>query len=236
MVLLRLGKNAIQCNAVIKSDYGRLKLTGKTPKVALIACMRRLMTILNTMVKKYTHWAMNPIGFMLTFNHSLLIAIFKYHETGDIKMSSQSIIEIKNAKNEIDELLKLNEIFLANAQANSTSQQILSKLEVSESEIVVPCFGCYTATARPRIVRSESGDFFVEYAFFIELFDERYEICQFYLTPQGSLTKEIAPPQCPICDYNNTGVATYICDHVLHSALQSTIFDPTLTLREDDYF
>ena len=61
MVLLRLGKNAIQCNAVIKSDYGRLKLTGKTPKVALIVCMRKLMTILNTMVKKYTHWANNPI-------------------------------------------------------------------------------------------------------------------------------------------------------------------------------
>jgi transposase len=44
-----------------KSDYERLKLTGKTPKVALIVCMRKLMTILNTMVKKYTHWANNPI-------------------------------------------------------------------------------------------------------------------------------------------------------------------------------
>jgi transposase len=53
--------SAIRCNSVIKSYYGRLKLVGKTPKVAMVACMRKLITILNTMVKKNTHWAANPI-------------------------------------------------------------------------------------------------------------------------------------------------------------------------------
>ena len=51
---------AIQCNSVIKNYYQRLKLTGKSPKVALVACMRKLITILNTMVKKNTHWEINP--------------------------------------------------------------------------------------------------------------------------------------------------------------------------------
>ncbi|MGZ8188280.1 MAG: IS110 family transposase, partial [Methylosarcina sp.] len=34
---------------------------GKTPKVALVACMRKLITILNTMAKNNTSWALNPI-------------------------------------------------------------------------------------------------------------------------------------------------------------------------------
>jgi transposase len=60
-VLFMAIMSAIQCNGVIKNYYERLKITGKTPKVALIACMRKLITILNTMVKNNTHWAMNPI-------------------------------------------------------------------------------------------------------------------------------------------------------------------------------
>lgn len=60
-VLFMAIMSAIRCNSVIKSYYERLKLGGKTPKVAMVACMRKLITILNTMVKKNTHWEANPI-------------------------------------------------------------------------------------------------------------------------------------------------------------------------------
>ena len=35
----------------------RLRHAGKLPKVALTACMRKLLTILNTMLKHQTRWA-----------------------------------------------------------------------------------------------------------------------------------------------------------------------------------
>lgn len=48
--------SAIQCNPVFKRYYTRLKASGKLPKVALIACMRKLIVILNTMVKNEERW------------------------------------------------------------------------------------------------------------------------------------------------------------------------------------
>jgi transposase len=47
---------AIRINPTIKSFYCRLIMAGKAPKVALIACMRKLLTILNVMVKTQTTW------------------------------------------------------------------------------------------------------------------------------------------------------------------------------------
>ena len=43
-------------NPVLKEFYLRLKAQGKKSKVALTACMRKLLVILNTMVKNNTHW------------------------------------------------------------------------------------------------------------------------------------------------------------------------------------
>ena len=48
--------SAIQHNAVIKEFYQRLVAQGKHKKVALTACMRKMMTILNTMVYKDELW------------------------------------------------------------------------------------------------------------------------------------------------------------------------------------
>jgi transposase len=50
--------NARRFNPVIKAFADRLKALGKKPKVILTACMRKLLVILNTMVKNKTHW--NP--------------------------------------------------------------------------------------------------------------------------------------------------------------------------------
>tara|TARA_R110001599_G_scaffold91341_3_gene239969 strand:+ start:12607 stop:13392 length:786 start_codon:yes stop_codon:yes gene_type:complete len=48
--------SAIQCNPVFKQFYERLKAQGKLPKVALIACMRKMVVMLNTMVKNQEPW------------------------------------------------------------------------------------------------------------------------------------------------------------------------------------
>ena len=47
---------ARRCNPVIRAFYQRLKENGKPPKVALTACMRKLLVILNAMVKQGTLW------------------------------------------------------------------------------------------------------------------------------------------------------------------------------------
>jgi len=47
---------ATRFNPVIKAFYQRLRAAGKPKKVALTACMRKLLTILNSMLKRRTHW------------------------------------------------------------------------------------------------------------------------------------------------------------------------------------
>lgn len=44
-------------NAMIQTFYRRLRNAGKAPKVALVACMRKLLTILNSMIKHKTRWS-----------------------------------------------------------------------------------------------------------------------------------------------------------------------------------
>ena len=42
---------AVRHNPVLRAFYERLRAVGKAPKVALMACMRKLLTILNAMLK-----------------------------------------------------------------------------------------------------------------------------------------------------------------------------------------
>lgn len=51
---------ATRFNPVIKAHYQHLLETGKVKKVALIACMRKLLTILNSMLKHHTSWNYSP--------------------------------------------------------------------------------------------------------------------------------------------------------------------------------
>ena len=55
-VLYMATLSATQCNPVIKAFYKKLVAQGKHKKVALTACMRKFITILNTMVKNKTAW------------------------------------------------------------------------------------------------------------------------------------------------------------------------------------
>jgi transposase len=47
---------AIRCNPTIRAFYERLRGAGKAFKVAMTACMRKLLTILNAMVRTGTPW------------------------------------------------------------------------------------------------------------------------------------------------------------------------------------
>jgi transposase len=47
---------AIRSNPVIGVFHERLIKAGKAPKVAITACMRKLLTILNAMMKNQTPW------------------------------------------------------------------------------------------------------------------------------------------------------------------------------------
>ena len=58
-VLYMATLTATRCNPVIKAFYQRLRARGKSQKVALTAAMRKLLIILNAMVKTRTPWNIN---------------------------------------------------------------------------------------------------------------------------------------------------------------------------------
>ena len=48
--------SAIRCNPIIRAHYHSLRQRGKPYKVAMVACMRKLLVILNTMVRCNSPW------------------------------------------------------------------------------------------------------------------------------------------------------------------------------------
>jgi transposase len=52
---------AARRNPVIRAFYQRLRAAGKPAKVALVACMRKLLTILNTILKTKRPWQPEPV-------------------------------------------------------------------------------------------------------------------------------------------------------------------------------
>ncbi|TCJ87876.1 transposase IS116/IS110/IS902 family protein [Cocleimonas flava] len=55
-VLFMAMMSTIQSNPKFKREYHALVSKGKPKKVAIVACMRKMITILNTMVKKGEVW------------------------------------------------------------------------------------------------------------------------------------------------------------------------------------
>jgi transposase len=51
---------AVRCNPVLRAFHARLRAAGKPPKVALIAVMRKLLTIVNAMLAHQQPWAPTP--------------------------------------------------------------------------------------------------------------------------------------------------------------------------------
>lgn len=57
-VLYMASVSAMRCNEAIKAFALRLRKAGKPPKVVIVACMRKLLTIMNAMLKYQVPW--NP--------------------------------------------------------------------------------------------------------------------------------------------------------------------------------
>ena len=55
--------SAIKCNPVIRHYYERLCAAGKPKKVALVACMRKLLSALNAMLKRGISWETYASGY-----------------------------------------------------------------------------------------------------------------------------------------------------------------------------
>lgn len=55
-VLFMTALTAIQWNPVIKDFYERLLARGKVKKVAIVACMHKLLTFMNAMIRSQTPW------------------------------------------------------------------------------------------------------------------------------------------------------------------------------------
>lgn len=58
-VLYMAALSAMRCNPLIKAFATRLKQAGKPAKVAIVACMRKLLTIMNAMLKNNAPWKLN---------------------------------------------------------------------------------------------------------------------------------------------------------------------------------
>ena len=57
-ILYMAALSAVQYNPPLKAFYNRLLMKGKTKKVALVACMRKVLTVANSMIRNNTEW--NP--------------------------------------------------------------------------------------------------------------------------------------------------------------------------------
>ena len=55
-VLYMATLSAIRCNPAIAAFHARLTAAGKLPKVAIVACMHKLLTILNAMLRSNSPW------------------------------------------------------------------------------------------------------------------------------------------------------------------------------------
>lgn len=61
-VLYMATVSAVRCNPVIRAFFTRLCAAGKPKKVALTACMRKLLTILNAMMSRRASWQPAPVA------------------------------------------------------------------------------------------------------------------------------------------------------------------------------
>ncbi|EJE4149882.1 TPA: IS110 family transposase [Vibrio parahaemolyticus] len=60
-VLYMAMMSAMQCNPVFKTTYERLLAAGKPKKVAIIACVRKMVVILNSMLRDGVMWDQNLV-------------------------------------------------------------------------------------------------------------------------------------------------------------------------------
>jgi transposase len=69
---------ALRSNPVIKNFYAQLRARGKYPKSALTACMRKLLVILNAMLRSTISWQTPALAFSTATLSPLLGAVPEY--------------------------------------------------------------------------------------------------------------------------------------------------------------
>ena len=70
---------ATRHNPVLKAFYGRLIAKGKETKVALIACMRKLIVILNTMIARRPTMGCHPPRIELNDRATIALGLRRAH-------------------------------------------------------------------------------------------------------------------------------------------------------------
>ena len=55
-------RSAARCNPVIRALYARLTARGKPHKVAIVACMHKMLVVLNSMARPDAPWTPRPIA------------------------------------------------------------------------------------------------------------------------------------------------------------------------------
>jgi transposase len=60
-VLYMAALSSVRCNPTMRDAYNRLRQAGKPPKLALVACMRRIIVTLNTMLASRQPWGLQNI-------------------------------------------------------------------------------------------------------------------------------------------------------------------------------
>jgi transposase len=60
---------AMRCNPVIRAFAQRLRAAGKPSKVVIVACMRKLLSLLNAMVRHGLAWDQLEVVKKLTTAH-----------------------------------------------------------------------------------------------------------------------------------------------------------------------
>jgi transposase len=78
-VLYMAAVAAIRSNPVIKNFYAQLRARGKNPKAALTACMRKLLVILNAMLRSKIGWQTPALASSSTATLSPLLGAVPEH-------------------------------------------------------------------------------------------------------------------------------------------------------------
>jgi hypothetical protein len=138
-------------------------------------------------------------------------------------LNQQDLIEISNAGTRIYAVETMAQRFIAHAAANGTPNNIPAQLQVNRAELAVS-WNSITAKAVGRTVRASDGSFRVEYVFRVPVGDENIEVARFYLSDGGKIWADVDEKQ-PVCDFNNSYLATHVCGRVAVGML-SRLFVP----------
>lgn len=137
----------------------------------------------------------------------------------------QQIVDIHNAQNQFDQLSYIRRGFHDFVGSTGTTNKLPNPLKVDSESFSTHCFG-HDLVAKPRVVRSQTGDFFLEYLFCAGQGDERVPVCAFYLSSNGVVYSDLNSVQQKLSDFNNHYLGERLLTYINLAALGSALFLP----------